>query len=408
MATLIERGPDQPADSQVPDDQSQESATVSVLHVINGEHYSGAERVQDLLAGNLGQFGFQVGFACLRPGRFPEMREYATAPIHETSMRWRFDPRPVWQLAKIIRREDYRLVHAHTPRSLMAAAAASLLTGVQLVYHVHSPVADDSNRCWHNRVNALVERVCLFRASAVIAVSRSLGDRMSRSGISARRLSVVPNGVPARQPKCSRPAGSREDWTLGTLALFRPRKGTEILLESLALLRSQGLPVRLRAVGPFETPEYERQIKQLADELGLADAIDWIGFTQDVDSQLARMDLFVLPSLFGEGLPMVVLEAMASGVPVVATRVEGVPEAVRDGRDGLIAEPGDVRSLAGAVARVVRGEVDWREMRTNAIARHAEEFSDRSMARGVAQVYRRLLKRRSGRKKVQPAAVVDG
>ena len=88
MATLIERGPDQPADSQVPDDQSQESATVNVLHVINGEHYSGAERVQDLLAGNLGQFGFQVGFACLRPGRFPEMREYATAPIHETPMRW--------------------------------------------------------------------------------------------------------------------------------------------------------------------------------------------------------------------------------------------------------------------------------------------------------------------------------
>ena len=393
MAVSVEQCPAQPADSRSPVDDSPESAPLSVLHVINGEHYSGAERVQDLLAGNLGEFGFRVGFACLKPGRFPEMRQSMIAPIHAVPMRWRFDLRSVWQLVKIIRREDYRLLHAHTPRSLMLAAAASLITGVKLAYHVHSPVAADSNKCWQNRVNALVERVCLFRASGVIAVSRSLGERMRQSGISAERLSVVPNGVPARQSKCSPPIANREDWTLGTVALFRPRKGTEILLKSLALLRSAGLPVRLRAVGPFETPEYERQIKQLADELGLNDAIDWIGFTQDVDAQLAQMDLFVLPSLFGEGLPMVVLEAMASGVPVVATRVEGVPEAVRDGRDGLIAEPGDAGSLAGAVARVVHGDVDWREMRTNAMARHAEKFSDRSMARGVAQVYRRLLER---------------
>jgi glycosyltransferase involved in cell wall biosynthesis len=404
MAASIERLPAQPADSQ-PANESQESAVVSVLHVINGEHYSGAERVQDLLAGNLGEFGFRVGFACLKPGRFPEMRENTAAPIHEMSMRWRFDPRPVWQLVKIIRREGYQLVHAHTPRSLMLAAVASLITGVKLVYHVHSPAANDSDKSWQNRVNALVERICLLWASAVIAVSRSLGNRMCQSGISAARLSVVPNGVPVRQPKCSRRAGDRENWTLGTVALFRPRKGTEVLLKSLALQRSEGLPVRLRAVGPFETPEYERQIKQLADELGLTDAIDWIGFTQDVESELAQMDLFVLPSLFGEGLPMVVLEAMASGVPVVATRVEGVPEAVRDGQDGLIAEPGDARSLADAIARVVRGDVDWREMGSNAMARQAEEFSDRSMARGVAQVYRRVLERRFGTKKAHSVVV---
>ena len=405
MAASIERRPAQPADSQPTTGDSQESAPVNVLHVINGEHYSGAERVQDLLAGNLGQFGFRVGFACLKPGRFAEMRQSTAAPIHETYMRWRFDPRPVWQLVKIIRREGCQLVHAHTPRSLMLAAVASLITGAKLVYHVHSPAANDSDKSWQNRVNALVERICLLWASAVIAVSQSLGNRMRQSGISAERLSVVPNGVPARQPKRSRPAGNRENWTLGTVALFRPRKGTEVLLKSLSLLRSAGLPVRLRAVGPFETPEYEQQIKQLADELELTDAIDWIGFTQDVESQLAQMDLFVLPSLFGEGLPMVVLEAMASGVPVVATRVEGVPEAVRDGQDGLIAEPGDARSLAEAAARIVRGDVDWREMRTNAMARHAEKFSDLSMARGVAGVYRSVLERPFGTKKAHSVVV---
>ena len=394
MAESNQLCPAQPAACGPEADDSCELTPVSVLHVINGEHFSGAERVQDLLAGSLGQFGFQVGFACIKPDRFPKMRQNTAAPVYETPMSWRFDLRPARQLAKIIRRQGYQLVHAHTPRSLMLAALASLVTGVKLVYHVHSPTANDSNRSWRNRVNALIERICLQRASAVIAVSQSLGDRLRRSGIPGSRLSVVPNGVPTRRPSPPRPVDAGHEWTLGTVALFRPRKGTEVLLQSLAKLRSEGLPVRLRAVGPFETPQYEQQIKQLADELGLTDAIDWIGFTRDVDAQLAQMDLFVLPSLFGEGLPMVVLEAMASGVPVVATRVEGVPEAVRDGQDGLIAEPGDPASLAGVIARVVRREVDWRAMRSSARARQAEAFSDRSMAQGVARVYEGLLNRK--------------
>jgi len=179
---------------------------------------------------------------------------------------------------------------------------------------------------------------------------------------------------------------------LGTVALFRPRKGIEVLLEAVAELRKQGLPVRLRAVGGFETPEYEREVMSLVEKLGLADAIDWTGFTEDVNGELVEMDLFVLPSLFGEGLPMVVLEAMAAGVPVVATRVEGIPEAIRDGQDGLLAEPGDPASLARAIGRIVRGEVDGHALSTSAQARHAQAFSDRSMAAGVAEVYRRVLK----------------
>jgi glycosyltransferase involved in cell wall biosynthesis len=179
---------------------------------------------------------------------------------------------------------------------------------------------------------------------------------------------------------------------LGTIALFRPRKGMEVLLDALAKLRAQGSPVRLRAVGGFETPEYEREVKRLAEKLGLADSVEWTGFTEDVDGALAEMDVFVLPSLFGEGLPMVLLEAMAAGVPVVATRVEGVPEALRDHCEGLLAEPGDPCSLARAIRRVVHGEVDWQAMRSRAIRRHAEAFSDRSMAAGVADVYRRVLR----------------
>ena len=106
---------------------------------------------------------------------------------------------------------------------------------------------------------------------------------------------------------------------------------------------------------------------------------------------LLVLDVLVLPSLFGEGLPMVVLEAMAAGVPVAATRVEGVPEAIRDGIDGVLAEPGNAQDLAAAIRRIVDGELDWQQLRHNARQRHAERFSDEAMAAQLATVYREIL-----------------
>ncbi len=103
------------------------------------------------------------------------------------------------------------------------------------------------------------------------------------------------------------------------------------------------------------------------------------------------MDLLVLPSLFGEGLPMVVLEAMAAGVPVVATRVPGVPEAIRHGQDGVLVNPNDPDDLACAIADVIAGRYNWESLRASAFQRHAERFSDRAMAAGVAAVYSDIL-----------------
>jgi glycosyltransferase involved in cell wall biosynthesis len=164
-----------------------------------------------------------------------------------------------------------------------------------------------------------------------------------------------------------------------------------VLLESLAILAWKGMSVRLRAIGDFESREYRQQILTQADSLGLGKTIDWTGFTRDIFRELAQTDIFVLPSRFGEGLPMVVLEAMAAGVPVVATRVEGIPEAIRDGQDGLLVEPDDPNALGEAIARFIGGQVDWAAIRASALKRHAEHFSDKAMAAGVAEVYRRVL-----------------
>jgi glycosyltransferase involved in cell wall biosynthesis len=334
--------------------------------------------------------GFEPGFACLKPDLFPRMRRSKDAPLYELPMRSRLDLRAARKLARIVRRGGYRLVHAHTPRAAMVGRLGAWLARVPLVYHVHSPASRDSTRRLLNWAGAVTERLSLAGVARLIAVSESLGRHMEQSGFDRRKISVVPNGVPRVDPLLERtpPLGR---WTLGTVALFRPRKGAEVLLEALAVLDQQGLPVRLRAVGPFETPQYEAELKDRASKLGLAGLVAWTGFAADVGAELGHMDLFVLPSLFGEGMPMVVLEAMAAGVPVVATDVEGVPEVIRNGREGLIARPGDPQELARAIARIVRGEVDWSALRSSALARHAERFSDRAMAAGVAAAYRTVL-----------------
>ena len=154
---------------------------------------------------------------------------------------------------------------------------------------------------------------------------------------------------------------------------------------------STGVPVRLHAVGPFATPDYERSVRQLTASLGLEPDVTWAGFQSDITSQFARMHLFVLPSLFGEGLPMVLLEAMAAGLPVVSTRVEGIPQLVRNDRDGLLVEPGNVSALANALLLFARGHVNREAMGDSGWQRQREHFSDISMGAGVAKIYREVL-----------------
>ncbi len=365
-------------------------ATQRVLHVINGEHYSGAERVQDLLALQLPQFGFEVGFACVKPDRFPETRQSQETILYKTPMRGRFDLRCARRLAQLIRAEDYTLVHAHTPRSVLVGGLAAKWAGVPLIYHVHSPTGNDSTRRLQNWVNAKLEHWSIRNAAQLIAVSPSLKQLMEQQGFAPERVTYVPNGVPAID--ASQRKRLAQNWTLGIAALFRPRKGIEVLLEALAALRSRNVDVTLRAVGPFETPEYEHEVMTLVEKLGVGDAIEWTGFTQDIAAELRQIDLFVLPSLFGEGLPMVVLEAMAAGLPVVASHVEGVPEAIRHREEGLLVEPASVSQLALAIEElVVSDELDYELLSNNARQRHADHFSDRSMAENLANVYRKIL-----------------
>ncbi len=370
---------------------------VSVLHLVNGEHFSGAERVQSHLGRCLPKYRVRADFACLKPGLFADFLERAAAEgrtvgqCYRTAMRGRFDLRVLAPLQQRVRDEGYQLLHAHTPRTALVASLLSRTTRLPWIYHVHSPAARDSSRWFQNRVNASIERFSLRRCWHQITVSQSLHRDVVAAGWPADRVTTIHNGVPAvRPPRTATPQpGGR--WNLGMVALMRPRKGLEIALQAIRQLVSEGRDVHLRCIGPFESETYQASIERLVEALEIRDHVTLGGFAEDVPAALAQLDALLLPSLYGEGLPMVVLEAMAAALPVVATRVEGTPEAIRDGQDGLLAEPGSSQSLAAQIARLVSGDADWSAMAEAACHRHREHFSDQAMAAATAALYRRLL-----------------
>ena len=259
---------------------SSRQAIPRVLHLINGEHFSGAERVQDLLGMTLPDIGYDVGFACLKPRLFPEKRQ-SENELFETPMRSKLDFKTIRKISHEARQGRFEILHAHTPRTLMAGSLIKRKLGLPLIYHVHSPVGHDSTRSFANRINRFVESWSARQVDHFICVSDSIRDYMLSIGHPAEKLTTVPNGVSVVNGTPERVAPSQV-WTLGTTALFRPRKGTEVLLQALAILRERQYDVRLLAVGPFETPDYESKIQKLVSELGLADAIEWTGFVSDV------------------------------------------------------------------------------------------------------------------------------
>ena len=365
-----------------------------ILHLINGEHFSGAERVQQILGQRLAEFSVQAEFAMLKPGKFREFSDLPPNQVHDFPMDSRWDRKIIGSLAEFAYKKKSDLLHAHTPRTAMMAAKVAAKPKMPWIYHVHSPTVRDSNRRVLNWINGAVERMSLKTCSALITVSQSLRDEMLRRGVPASKIFVVPNGVEPQIPISIGERMRNSTWRLGVVALFRPRKGLEILLDAFEeLCRISNNPERfeLEVIGSFETPQYERAILAQIEKLDCRNQIHLRGFVSDVPQRMRQLDWLVLPSTFGEGMPMVVLEAMACGVPVVATSVEGTPEVIRDGIDGWLAKPGCIDSLASALLHATEDRGLWSQCSIAAAKRQAEKFSDTAMTAATADVYAEIL-----------------
>lgn len=368
------------------------SPRLRVLHIINGQYYAGAERVQDLLAQHLPASGCDVGFACVKADEYPQQRQCREVPLARTPLSHPWNVREVDQIVRIFQADQYDIVHSHTPRSAWAASRVAKTIGCPFVHTMHDVSLGQPS----NLVRTALNRYTISRlrqADFVTTVSSATQDLADKLQIGKQRRTIL-NGVAAASPgfKRSGPCESNVDgsWNLGTVALIRPCKGIEVLIRAVATLRDRGCQAKATIVGTFYTPPYEREVRQLAQRLGVSQLIDFAGFSDNVPAHLRGFDLFVMPSIGPEGLPMVMLEAMAHSLPTIGSSVPGIADVIKPGIDGMLFPAGDDRALADLVEGFIAEDLHWLPMSQSARDRHANEFSVQRMASEYAQVYREL------------------
>lgn len=291
--------------------------------------------------------------------------------------------------------EEADIVHTHDRRTGLLVRPLARARGERSVHTLHGipdelfgrvgrdvpvedPTASRIRLLWLEHGLLRIEALLSYLGTVVVP-SRALADYIAAHGFPERRLHVIPNGIAVRRRE---PPPRRDPVVIGTAALLERRKGIDVLLEASARLVT---PHRLVVYGdgPLRS-----ELETLARRLGVP--AEFPGFAPDFAERIEELDVFVLPSR-GENLPIAILEAMAAALPVVATRVGGVPEVVADEETGLIVEPDDVDGLAAALDRVA-SDAGLRERLGRAGAeRITERFDARSTARQMVELYRGLL-----------------
>lgn len=369
---------------------------VRVLHVVSDLFSGGGQRVVLDVVRVLPVSGqVDVLLCCLG--------EHADSPLAvHCDTRIPYDGRynsPVvlWKTAKlfrdVVRSSRVDIVHTHGVDADLIGALALCGENARHVCHLHITPPDRRDETWKASVRRRIFRYTAGRKrSWFIAVSDFVRERMTEYyDLPRERVATVRNGVDLEEFQSDSASSHKRDenrFVIGTAARLNPMKGLEFLVEAVARLKHAGVSLELRVAGPGG---YRKNLEQLAVERNVADEIRFLGPVTDMPEFYRSLDLFVLPSL-SEGLPLVVLEAMACGTPVVATNVAGTPEVIRDGVDGLLVPPSDAEALATAMRTIIDNESLCRTFAETGEARVRAEFGTERVAREVAEIYRRIQK----------------
>jgi glycosyltransferase involved in cell wall biosynthesis len=385
---------------------------IRVATVIEALGPGGAERLLVDTARRIDRRKFELRVYTL----FAVRRHYAQAladlGIPETCLDLRGPrdyPRGVARLRRALREHPADVLHTHLFGANVVGRMAARLAGVPVASTLHDadyePVTREGNpglTGWKHGLVRLADEATLRIARAeVVAVSRYVADS-ARRHLHARpeRTTVIHNGIdttvfrpgtPEERSHARAGMGATPDETVVLcVARMTPQKGHAVLLDAIAGLPASP-PVRAVFAGDGDLrPGLEAR----AREAGVADRVHFLGVRSDVPDLMRGADIVALPSLH-EGFGLVLAEAMASGLPVVASDTGPVPEIVEHGRTGILFPPGDSRALSAALGRLRESESERAAMGQGGRARAVAEFSFDTMIGRLEALYERLARRRA-------------
>jgi glycosyltransferase involved in cell wall biosynthesis len=310
------------------------------------------------------------------------------------------------ELMRWLRQQGINVLHAHfTPASTLSLMAGYLVGVPVRVSHIHTGFSGWGQDLPQN-ISLRMRTSCRLRrslATRTLVVSRGTLEQYRLAEGGGRESKVFYLGVDVSDRPAHREAVRQtldlapNDPVLICVAFHAPIKGVDVLIDALGLLREQHPRLKLIQVGGSPDPadaSPTEALKRQAERAGVADRILWLGFRNDVPDLLRCADIYCQPSR-SEALGLAILEAMTAGLPVVASRVGGVPEAVEDGRTGLLVAPESPQALAAAIASLLVDEEKRRGMGAEGRTLVRQRFDVNRQSRLLLDLYEGMWQRLS-------------
>ena len=303
------------------------------------------------------------------------------------------DAKAIWQLSKVLRQIKPKLVHIHGLKAVQIAVPAARMSRVdKLLFTAHNCLPKPLS-FWHRIAYSAANRRLFRSLTRIIAVSDAVGSEL-REFVPEERVITIRNGVDCRHFSGVPREDARRNlgldssvFAIGTVARLIPEKGIADLLRAAALLQKILPQARFIIVGDGPM---RACLEQYSNALGLDSHVQFLGYRRDIPELMASWDLFVLPS-HSEGLSVSVLEAMASGLPLVVSDLPSTREMAVQGRSGYFFQPRDVSGLAAAIIQIAKDPAKARLMGDYNRQRVQKSFGIDQMIEATRRQYQLLL-----------------
>ncbi len=366
---------------------------IKIVHIVPMLGPGGAERVAVDLVSGLNRQRFELALISIwrRIGcELEQVLDNCNVRVEYLGKGWGFDGRTYHRLHRVLREYRPDIVHTHLHVLRYALPSLLLLKHVSSLHTVHNLAEREIEpraRC--------IQRYALSHGIVPVAVSEEVA-RSLKQLYGIQQCRVIPNGIPTDE--YSRSQITRSEWR--AKEGFRDDQILFVCVARFAAQKNHALLLKAFAQGPASDPnahlvlvgegDLREQLEEQAKDLGLLGKVHFLGLRSDIPDVLNAMDIFVLSSDW-EGNPLSVMEAMASGLPVVSTAVGGVPDLLANGKEGFLQPPGDVQGLAKSMAFLLNSAEARQSMGAAAARRTKENFDVSRMVQSYERLYEDLM-----------------
>ncbi len=376
---------------------------INILFVMTGKPhiFGGGKRVFMQIMKGLSKYTFNVLSCCSLSTQQEEELHTEGVRIIETHLSGYNPIVSILRLSNIMRNEDIRIVHSQGGRADFYSRVAAFIARIPILVSSTAVLVDRYDVSFPRRMlYVFCDRITEQVVNKFVVVSESLRESLIRDhGIAPERITKIYNGIELDRYRPSLECqGSfrteclvgEDDFLVGSVGRLVYEKGYEFLLKATPLILASCPRAKIVIVGdgPLKS-----KLRNLTRELGIVESCLFVGFREDIANILSSLDVFVLPSIM-EGLPIVILEAMAMAKPIVASDIDGIREQVENGRTGILIPPRDPQALAEGITQLLRDKYQAQRFGMEARKQVEEMFDIRQQVALHEEVYKGLLKGR--------------